>query len=137
MNDVFYDFRDGKTWYGVNGVLREMNFYNPERGMAEIGGAWFTNIKIHGQRRKILNLQKSYFENPSEFPKYDNFDAINVDKTADIPKDYFGLIGVPFGIFEYEHDFKILDKINKLTRPQDLLLNGKAMFNRFLIQRKA
>ena len=42
---------------------------------------------------RILILYKTY--NPREFPKYDNYDAIEVSKTADIPMDYTGVMGVP------------------------------------------
>lgn len=53
---------------------------------------WFTNIQT-SKRKEILPLYKKY--NPEEYPKYDNYDAINVDKVADIPCDYDGVMGVP------------------------------------------
>lgn len=58
---------------------------------------WFTNMEI--DKRSIdLPLYKRY--SPSEYPKYDNYDAINVDKVTDIPEDYSGVMGVPITIFE-------------------------------------
>lgn len=56
------------------------------------GVRWFTNLDYE-ERHETLTLYKSY--NSKENPKYDNYDAINVDKTNEIPKDYDGVMGVP------------------------------------------
>ena len=56
------------------------------------GVRWFTNLDYE-RRYEDLNLHKHYL--PNEYPKYDNYDAIEVDKTADIPLDYTGIMGVP------------------------------------------
>ena len=53
---------------------------------------WFTNLDIP-KRHEELFLYKNY--TPEEYPKYYNFDAINVNKTQDIPCDYYGAMGVP------------------------------------------
>lgn len=53
---------------------------------------WFTNLDIQKRHENII-LYKRY--TPEEYPKYDNYDAINVDKVADIPCDYDGVMGVP------------------------------------------
>ena len=53
---------------------------------------WFTNLD-HNKRHEELILYKKY--NPEEYPKYDNYNAINVNKVADIPCDYDGVMGVP------------------------------------------
>lgn len=53
---------------------------------------WFTNLD-HKKRHEELILYKHY--TPEEYPKYDNYDAINVDKVAEIPCDYDGVMGVP------------------------------------------
>ncbi len=57
-----------------------------------VGVRWYTNID-YKERHENLILYKSY--NPEEYPKYINYDAINVDKTCDIPFDYDGCMGVP------------------------------------------
>ena len=57
-----------------------------------VGIRWFTNLEHKGRYEK-LTLYKKY--NPEEYPKYDNYDAINVNKTCDIPCDYDGVMGVP------------------------------------------
>ena len=56
------------------------------------GVRWFTNLD-YKERHDELILLKHY--TPEEYPKYDNFDAIDVSKTSDIPCDYDGLMGVP------------------------------------------
>jgi Adenine-specific methyltransferase EcoRI len=54
--------------------------------------AWFTNLD-HAKRHEELTLFKTY--DPENYPSYDNFDAIEVAKAADIPVDYTGVMGVP------------------------------------------
>jgi len=56
------------------------------------GVRWFTNLD-YKERYEDLILYKNYA--PEEYPKYENFDAINVNKTKDIPSDYDGYMGVP------------------------------------------
>ena len=97
------------------------------------GVRWFTNLD-YKDRHEIMPLYKKYTS--EEYPTYDNFDAINVDKTVDIPVDYNGLMGVPItfldkfnpkqfeiialGIvgsikFKHERKMDILDKFGKPT----------------------
>lgn len=67
--------------------------YNPDDGFVKVPAiAWFTNLDTQ-KRHEELILYKKY--NPEEYPKYDNYDAINVDKVSDIPCDYDGVMGVP------------------------------------------
>ncbi len=58
---------------------------------------WFTNID-HKKRHELLILYKHY--TPEEYPKYDNFDAIEVSKIDEIPVDYNGAMGVPDTILD-------------------------------------
>lgn len=60
------------------------------RSMGNI--CWFTNLDHHKRHEKLI-LYKTY--NPEEYPKYDNYNAINVDRVAEIPCDYDGVMGVP------------------------------------------
>ena len=55
---------------------------------------WFTNLDI-AKRHEDLILYQTYKGNEDDYPKYDNYDAINVDKTNEIPMDYAGAMGVP------------------------------------------
>ena len=71
------------------------------------GIRWFTNLD-YKERYENLDLYKKY--SPKEYLKYDNYDAINVDKTKDIPEDYDGVMGVPITFMDkYKPDqFDIL-----------------------------
>ncbi|NMV53051.1 modification methylase [Lactobacillus reuteri] len=67
--------------------------YDPETRRVKFRNVlWFTNLDYE-ERHEDLILYKHYL--PNEYPKYDNYDAINVDKAADIPMDYPGVMGVP------------------------------------------
>ena len=53
---------------------------------------WFTSLPVN-KHNEFLTCYKRY--SPAEYPKYDNYDAINIDKYTDIPYDYDGCMGVP------------------------------------------
>ena len=81
---------------------------NHKAGMVRVSGVvWFTNLD-HKKRHEELILYKRY--SPSEYPKYDNFDAINVNKVKDIPIDYVGMMGVPITFLDKHNpdQFEIL-----------------------------
>ena len=64
-----------------------------KEGMIRVSGVhWFTNLEIN-KRHEDLILYKNF--TPEQYPKYDNYDAIEVSKTKDIPVDYVGVMGVP------------------------------------------
>lgn len=102
-HEIFPLIRDNKMWLGYGfkgGAGHFISFYEDvatagdhREGMIRVSGVnWFTNLEIQ-KRHEDLILYKSY--DPSEYRKYENFDAINVDKTSDIPYDYDGYMGVP------------------------------------------
>ena len=106
--EIFPLFATNKMWYGVSihshgrdfrvpddYPLQAYEYRTDEKGHKYInvkGVRWFTNIDYE-KRHEDLILYKHY--TPEEYPKYDNYDAINVNKTAEIPCDYFGVMGVP------------------------------------------
>jgi hypothetical protein len=75
---------------------------------------WFTNLD-HSKRHDYIILYK-YF-NKNEYPKYDNYDAINIDKVADIPMDYEGVMGVPLTFIDKfnPEQFEIIDGLNRYS----------------------
>ena len=103
--EIFQLIKDNKIWLGINSN-KTMEFSIPmsyekwdriedNKKYAKLGGiSWFTNVPYLYERKPLI-LTKSYYDNPSAYPKYENFDAINVDKTSDIPMDYDGVMGVP------------------------------------------
>ena len=79
------------------------DFYRPDGSIQQFGNiCWFTNMKVNKYIEKLV-LTKAY--NPIDYPKYDNYDAIEVGRVANIPKDYDGVMGVPITfLFKYNPD---------------------------------
>lgn len=101
--EVFPLIKENKMWLGFNSGAqtflvpskfeRNNTFIKDGKKYAKFGNiCWFTNLEI-SKRHEILDLYKTYSEN--DYPKYDNYDAINVDKITEIPCDYYDNIGVP------------------------------------------
>lgn len=112
------------------------------------GVRWFTNID-YPERYKLLTLTKTY--NPIDYPKYDNYDAIEVSKTKDIPKDYTGIMGVPITFLDKYNpqQFDIIGLSASAGYNQDIvgipflgekdarpLINGKIIYARIIIKHK-
>lgn len=100
---------------------------------------WFTNLDIQ-KRHEDLILYKRY--NPEEYPKYDNYDAINVNKVKEIPMDYDGVMGVPITFMDKYNpkqfeivgiDRYVADNPNYGHR---FTISGKEIYARILIRRK-
>jgi len=102
--EIFKLIKENKLWLGYGFKGGAGHFINEhyedyatatdrKEGMIRVSGVhWFTNLEIN-KRHEDLILYKSY--NEEEYPTYENFNAINVNKTKDIPMDYSGFIGVP------------------------------------------
>jgi hypothetical protein len=99
---------------------------------------WYTNLNTPNKRLGI-SLNKVY--NPEDYPKYDNYDAINVDKVVEIPCDYGGIMGVPITFLDKYNpaQFTVVGlmapgKINSYNfgRPR---VKGKKVYARILIKR--
>ena len=88
--EIFPLIKSNIVWLGYNHVKE---FMQPDGNIKTFGNIqWFTNLDIE-KRHEDLVLYKNY--NESEYPKYDNYAAINANKVADIPCDYTGTVGVP------------------------------------------
>lgn len=98
---------------------------------------WFTNLDIE-KRHENMTLFRTY--SPDNYPKYDNYDAIEVSKTADIPCDYDGYMGVPITFMQYYNpeQFEIagLDDHRVEWVGHGPRLNGKVKYRRVIIRRK-
>ena len=106
--EIFALIKDNKLWMGYSIHSGDREFRVPddyplnasgyridEQGRKYIrvkGVRWFTNMD-YVERHIDLDLWKKY--TPEEYPQYKNYDAINVDVTADVPEDYYGVMGVP------------------------------------------
>ena len=109
------------------------------------GVRWFTNLD-YKERHEELTLYKKY--TPEEYPKYDNYDAIEVSKTSDIPMDYDGVMGVPISFLDKHnpdqfeivswsrHNDQGMDGGYWKGGKSDATINGKEVYRRILIKKK-
>lgn len=145
--EIFPLIKENKLWlgYGFKGgnaffkTPHSKEFakgvYNEETGLVKFRNVtWFTNLEI-SKRKEELILYKSY--NEEEYPKYDNYDAIEVSKTKEIPCDYNGVMGVPITFLDKynPNQFEII-KFRKGNDNKDLSINGKCPYFRVLIKNK-
>ena len=93
--EIFPYIMENKLWLGINHISE---FIQPDGNKKKFGNIlWFTNLP-NQKRNKPMELWKEY--KPEVYPKYDNYDAIKVDKTHMIPKDYDGVMGVPISFLD-------------------------------------
>lgn len=122
--------KEGSAYRQVDGVIK-----------GRLGNAvWFTNLD-HKKRHEDLILYKKY--SPDEYPKYDNYDAINVNKTDHIPVDYAGEMGVPITFLDKHNpeQFEIIGMdrplITQLTGKQSRFkIKGKEIYARIVIRNR-
>ena len=106
---IFPLLKDNKMWFGYNTVKE---FIQPNGEVKKFGNKlWYTNLD-HKKRHEKLIFWKGY--TPEEYPMYDNYDAINIDKVANIPVDYDGVMGVPITFLDKYNpeQFKIIGLLN-------------------------
>lgn len=168
--EVFRLIKENQLWVGVGFNAGNAYFKIPKENVRDFASGvydektglvkfrnvgWFTNMD-HSKRHEFITLFKKY--SPEAYPTYDNYDAINVNKVADIPEDYDGAMGVPITFLDkYNPDqFEIIgcfeggtygeelgarhsEETSSLGRP--VLWNGpiidrKRMYKRLVIRRK-
>ena len=129
--EIFPHIKENKLWLGNNYVKE---FRQPDGEIKKFGNIlWYTNIP-HRKRNLPLDFYKTY--NDKDFPKYDNYDAIEVSKVCDIPMDYYGVMGVPITFLDKycPAQFEIV-AFRKGNDGKDLCVNGKCPYFRILIRR--
>lgn len=151
--EVFQYIRNNQLWLGYkfgDMKFRVPNYYaarptrfwidkkgNKWRSLGNI--CWFTNLDIQ-KRHEELTLYKKY--SPEEYPHYDNYDAINVDKTADIPCDYDGVMGVPITYLDKHNpdQFEIIGQMASTCIDEYNFgypyINGVKKYARILIRKR-
>lgn len=159
--EIFSLIQENKIWLGCKSG--DMSFTVPSyfepratryweaedgtkwRSMGNI--CWFTNLD-HSKRHEELVLYKTY--SPEQYPKYENYNAIEVSKTKDIPMDYDGVMGVPVTFMDKfnPEQFEIIgmaeDNGKGLSGAEaewdglnpHAIINGKAMYKRIFIRKK-
>ncbi len=143
--EVFPLIKENKVWLGYGFKGGAAHFFSPyediatagdhKKDMIRVSGVnWFTNLEIP-KRNEGMDLVCRY--SPEEYPAYDNYKAINVDKTSDIPCDYEGVMGVPITFLDKYNpeQFEII-KFRKGDDEKDLKVNGKCPYFRILIRNK-
>lgn len=143
--EIFPLIKANKIWLGYGFKGAAAHFYSPyediatasdhRKDMIRVSGVnWFTNLEIP-KRNEILDLVCRY--TPEEYPKYDNYNGIEVRKTSDIPCDYAGVMGVPITFLDKYNpeQFEII-KFRKGDDGKDLCVNGKCPYFRILIRNK-
>lgn len=154
--EVFPYIKDNSLWLGFNYVKQ---FIQPNGEIKKFGNiCWYTNIE-HNKRNGPIDLYKTF--NNNDYPKYDNYNAVEVSKTCDIPMDYDGIMGVPISFLSKycPKQFEIVwiaSGHSKTTMPNDIvkelnadfemkskantgngyaILNGVQLYHRILIKR--
>jgi hypothetical protein len=150
--EIFKLIKENKAWLGINlgrGVSgfivpEHYELYGTEARIDSFGNRivspnnclWLTNIDT-SIRHKDIELTKRYNGNEIEYPKYDNYNGINVNKTKNIPLDYKGFMGVPITfLHKFNPDQFEIIKFRKGNDGKDLSINGKCPYFRILIRNK-
>lgn len=149
--EIFALIQANKVWMGVNMGRGISGFIVPdyyelygleatinaagERIVATNNCMWLTNLDLPA-RHDSIPLVKNYIGNESEYPKFDNCEAINVDRTQNIPCDYVGLMGVPITFLHRfnPNQFEIV-KFRKGDDGKDLTICGRTPYFRILVRR--
>jgi hypothetical protein len=145
--DIFKLFGTGELRLGHNSC-KSVEFKQPFHALKwesmrdgvkykKVAIAWFTNLDVDRGNDVIL-FGGDYLRDTKNYPKYDNYDAIDVGAMKDIPGDYYGVMGVPL-TFMAKHNPDQFDIVGfrKGNDGKDLRVNGKEKFTRILVQRKA
>lgn len=168
---VFPLFRDDRVWYGETIRSGDRKFHVPDdypfnaagygtdadgRRFIKVKGVrWYTNLD-NGKRHEPLALSKEF--RPEDYPRYENYNAIEVNRTSSIPRDYDGIMGVPItfldkyspdqweilmlanGNARTNVDAKVLDKVGYQRHPDDKggvgIVEGRRVYARVLIRKK-
>lgn len=144
--EIFALFKDDKIRTGYTNFNVGMWFFVPDhfekfhkivygQKMVRVStSCWFTNLEVSKHNDEIV-LYKKY--SPEEYPKYDNYDGIEVSKVNEIPMDWDGAMGVPITFVDKFNpkQFEII-KFRKGDDNKDLTINGKSPYFRILIKRR-
>ncbi|MEK7572692.1 MAG: adenine-specific methyltransferase EcoRI family protein [Patescibacteria group bacterium] len=143
--EIFKLVKENKIWLGYT---RVKEFRKPDGSTQKFGNVgWFTNLDVK-KRHEDMILYKTYKGNKHDYPKYDHYNAINVNRTKDIPVDYKGAMGVPITFLDKHNprQFEIIDGLNRYsilsgptrkTKGKYLAqVNGEPIYVRIVIKSK-
>ena len=169
--EVFHLIKNNKLWIGSQKAIFRQTFFETtypvdtesakkeiarkfskeflsEHNMTAVTGiCWFTNIDINKRHENLIGLSmQDLIDKGVKFPKYDNYDAIEVSKVKEIPLDYDGVMGVPITfLYQYcpeqveilgcSYEYGKIDEHIDGT-PYNCLINGKDCYKRILIRHR-
>ena len=143
---VFPYVKQRKFWCGYN-KIKSFQWNSGEKKFGNI--CWITNLPVF--KKKELIFTEKYSK--EKYPKYDNYDAINIDRIKDIPIDYDGIMGVPISIInQLPKEYEILGMASGNSRNNELygevnyiynnsdhggapMVNGKRKYTRIFIRK--
>lgn len=138
--EIFPLFKNNQVWFGYTSPKV---FITPGRTEKKFGNIlWYTNLES-GKRHCRIDLKNCYYGNENNYPKYDNYDAIEVSKVVNIPKDYYGLMGVPVTFLNKycPEQFELIGHDHDLTgdggagiSDGQFICKGKNVYKRILIK---
>ena len=145
-----YGFAHGNAYFSLPyGAYKDFadGVYDEATGLVKFRNVtWYTNIETP-KRYWELDLWKEY--SPDEYPRYDNYDAIEVSKTDHIPVDYFGVMGVPITFLDKycPNQFEIIGcsdngavpdeyKLPHFKAHNEPFIDGKKLYKRLFIRRR-
>ncbi|TSC93770.1 MAG: N-6 adenine-specific DNA methylase EcoRI [Parcubacteria group bacterium Licking1014_1] len=139
--EIFSHIKDNKMWLGYAKQLSGFRLAdgtlvlskNPE-GSVPRACKWYTNLDVAYRHDKMI-LTENY--SPEKYPKYDNYDGIEVSQTKKIPHNYTGTMGVPVTFLtKFNPDQFEIVKFRKGDDEKDLSVKGKYPFARILIKNR-
>lgn len=127
---AFKQFKNGefRLGYSKRGGGKPLEFRYRTGEILKVSNAcWYTTFPSYVP--KPMELTEEY--SPEKYPEYDNYEAINCDRSRDVPKDYNGVVGVPISFVQFlnPEQFEIVGELSPM-------LNGKHLYRRLLIRRK-
>lgn len=138
--EIFPLFKNNQVWFGNTSPKV---FLTPDRAEKKFGNIlWYTNLE-NGKRHCRLDLKNCYYGSESNYPRYDNYDAIEISKVVNIPCDYDGLMGVPVTFLSKycPEQFELVGHDHDLTgdggagiSDGQFICNGKNVYKRVLIK---
>ena len=138
--EIFPLFKNNQVWFGNTSPKV---FLTPDRTEKKFGNiVWYTNLD-NEKRHCRIPLKEKYYGNEGKYPKYDNYDAIEVSKVINIPYDYDGLMGVPVTFLSKycPEQFQLIGHDHDLTgnggagiSDGQFICNGKNVYKRVLIK---
>ncbi len=158
FEEVFDAIKDNKIWLGTNNnqsfvfespyentlennkKFCEQKGFKGDKYIKVPGINWYTNLP-HKKRNEEIILFRDYNGHEEDYPKYDNYDVIEVSKIANIPKDYDGVMGVPITFIDKynPNQFEILGMANDTSWVGHkclTVINGKRKYTRILIRKR-